>query len=52
MKKILDAVQAHSIRDIVTMVNDYNKKSDTPILKDDIVTLTHTNDTYILLFFK
>lgn len=52
MKKTLDAVQAHSIRDIVNMVNEYNAESETPILKDDIVSITHTNESYILLFYK
>lgn len=53
MKKQIDYLQTHSLRDLLELVN-YNNTTypDNPILKDDIVQILHEEGTYILLYYK
>lgn len=51
-KTTLSVIRAYSLRELIEAVNHYNQTSDTPILKDDIVSLYKDNETYFLLYYK
>ena len=53
MKKEIDYIQAHSLRDLLEAVNEWNSKyPDSAILKDDIVQIMNEEGTFILLYYK
>lgn len=52
-KTQVDFIQSHSLRDILLTLNKYNEAyPDTPILKEDIVTIFKEEDTFILVYYK
>ncbi len=56
-KDTLSVITAPSLRRLVEMVNTHNigavrDKTLNPILKEDIVSITKENDTYLLLYFE
>lgn len=56
-KSTLEVLRAHSLREMVEKVNNYNQEASksttlSPILKEDIVNLTREEDTYFLIYFK
>ena len=52
-KTQMDSMVAHSIRELITKVNNYNNQHiDNPILSEDIVGLFKENETFILLYYK
>lgn len=52
-KTQVDFIQSHSLRDILLTLNKYNGTNpDTPILKEDIVTIFKEEDTFILVYYK
>lgn len=53
MKKEIDYIQAHSLRDLLVTLNDWNSKyPDNVILKEDIVQIMKEEGTFILLYYK
>lgn len=53
MKKEIDYIQAHSLRDLLETINKWNNKyPDNAILKEDIVQIMRENETFILLYYK
>lgn len=53
MKKEIDYIQAHSLRDLLAAVNRWNSKyPDSAILKEDIVQIMKEEDTFILLYYR
>lgn len=52
MKRQIDYIQAHSLRDLLGAINGYNASAECPILKEDIVQLVKEEGTYILLYYK
>ena len=53
-KKIhISYLQAPSLSKLLDYINNHNDDyPDTPILKEDIVKITKSEDTYILLYYK
>lgn len=51
-KTTISYIQGHSLWDLLLAVNNYNKNSSTPILKEDIVNIIKEEETYILLYYK
>ena len=46
-------LESHSLRDLLTQVNRHNVRNpDTPILKEDIVSILKEEDTFIMLYYK
>lgn len=43
-KKTLSVIVASSMRELVDKFNDYNKNTNNPILREDIVTILRDND--------
>ena len=55
MKTELAVMTASSARELIDMVNKYNKENtDTPILQDDIksIILDHDNYSFFLFYYK
>lgn len=53
MKRQLDFVQSHSLRELIAMVNKYNENNPAnPILKEDVVEILKEEGTFILLYYK
>lgn len=53
MKKEIDYIQAHSLRDLLATINEWNNKyPDAAILKEDIVQIMKEEGTFILLYYK
>ena len=53
MKTQLNYLQAHSLRDLIDVVNRYNSiNAGHPILRDDIAQILKEEGTYILLYYK
>lgn len=48
----MSVIQASSLRELVDTVNDNNKENNTPILREDIVSLLNKEGTYFLIYFK
>lgn len=46
-KKTLSVIVASSMRQLVEKFNDYNKNTNYPILREDIVTILRDNDQSI-----
>lgn len=57
-KTKLQVLQAHSLRELVNMINDNNEAASQDldgaqeILREDIVTILKEYDTYFLLYYK
>jgi hypothetical protein len=51
-KSTMSVIQAFSLRGLVDTVNQRNKESNTPILKEDIVSLIHDDGLYSLIYFN
>lgn len=52
-KDTIDFLQAHSLRELINIVNAHNKNNtEHPILKEDIVNISNEEGTYILLYYK
>lgn len=52
-KTMIDFIQAHSLRDLMSAINDFNKKyPESAILKEDIVDIINEGNSYILLYYK
>lgn len=52
-KMILDYIQAPSLRELLSIVNDVNKTvPDNPIIKDDIVQILKNEGDYILIYYR
>ena len=53
MKTQLNYLQAHSLRDLIDVVNHYNSNNTkSPILCEDIAKILKEEGTYILLYYK
>lgn len=53
MKTEIDYIQAHSLRDLLEAINEWNTKyPNGAILKEDIVQIMREEETYILLYYK
>lgn len=53
MKKEIDYIQAHSLRDLLGTINKWNTEHpEEAILKEDIVQIMKWEETYILLYYK
>lgn len=49
----LDYIQAPSLRELLSIVNNVNKTvPDNPIIKDDIVKILKNEDDYILIYYR
>lgn len=49
----LDYIQAPSLRELLSIVNNVNKTvPDNPIIKDDIVQILKNEDDYILIYYR
>lgn len=51
-KKLLDVLQAHSLRELVETVNLINETGSSKILKEDVLTLFKEDGTYFMLYYK
>lgn len=52
-KTQVEYLQAHSLRDLLHQLNNYNTThTNSPILKDDIVDIYKEEGTFILLYYK
>lgn len=53
MKTYIDYLHASSLRDLIDTVNYHNRQfPETPILKDDIVSIQEGDNGYVLLYYK
>lgn len=53
MKRHLDFMQSHSLRELIARVNNYNENNpSSPILKEDVVEILKEEETFILLYYK
>ena len=46
-KKTLSVIVASSMRQLVEKFNDYNKNTNNPILREDVITILRDNDQSI-----
>ena len=53
-KKTLSVIVAGSMRELVNKFNDYNKNTNSPILREDIVNVIRDNDQsmFYLIYCK
>ena len=53
-KKTLSVIAASSMRELVDKFNDYNKNTNNPILREDIVNVIRDNDQsmFYLIYCK
>ena len=52
-KVIMDYLQAHSLRELLALVNTHNINCpNSRILKEDIVNIINEEGTFILLYYK
>lgn len=53
-KKTLSVIVASSMRELVNKFNDYNKNTNSPILREDIVNVIRDNDQsmFYLIYCK
>lgn len=52
VKQELSVLQAHSLRELIEMVNRINTTSDNQILREDIVEIREDLGTFFLIYYK
>lgn len=52
-KTSIDFIQAHTLSELLSIINNHNiNNPQSPITKEDIVTIMKEEGTHILLYFK